>query len=627
LLDCVEEHSNPNYQKEENTMNKKLSRIMVVVFLLSALLGACAPAPVTPTPVTIVNTVVVPATAVPDAAMLERQKTVIFDIDSGSVADPELWNPFAASARLDQGLMQAMAEPLFILNMASPTGEVINWLGESMTYNTDATVWTIKLRQGITWSDGTPLNADDFLFTVNLGIQHTDLSNMPSFNNVASVDKIDDLTLQFTLKKGDYRFGPSSFVAKTSTPFFIVPQHIWEGQDPTTFTNYDPAKGWPIFSGPYLLKSVSGTEFEYVHNENWWGAKAGLADLPKPEKLIWVAYGTVETRTVAMAKHDLDSLTAIDLGSFLALKQLNPTTIAWTQELPYAWSGDPCTRSLNFNLTKEPWNDPDMRLAVNHAIDRSKIVDIAYQGTTTIAQTFLPNEEFKSYVDAATAAGLFTKYPVDAYDPQAAKAIIESKGYVLNAKTGYYEKGGKPLTMTISNFSDMEMNNATAALVEQLQAVGINATEDTQPIPTFINNLTNAGFDTYYFFICGPLDLWSKMDSFSTRNIPAAGQPSSGFYANTERWNSANAQAYSDIVAQMGNLPPDSPQMTTLFLSALEYWLKDMPALPIVQSAKLVPFDETYWTNWPTADNAYIAPLTSYPSTLVILTHLKPAGK
>ena len=611
---------------------KKLFLIASALLLVSFLLGACGPAATPQTlvqtqVVTVVKTVEVPVTPVPDTAVTDRQNTVIFDIDSGAVDDPTLWNPFAASARLDQGFMQAMAEPLFILNMASPTGEIINWLAESMTYNTDATVWTIKLRKGITWSDGSPLNADDFLFTVNLGIKTAGLANMPDFSNVDSVKKVDDLTLEFTLKTADYRFGTNSFVARTATPFFIVPAKVWQGQDPATFKNYDAAKGWPLFSGPYTLKSATGNQFDYVLNPKWWGAETGVWPLPKPQKLTWISYGTAETRTAAMAKHQLDSLTAIDLGSYLALKQLNPTTIAWTADLPYAWSGDPCTRSLNFNLTKAPWNDPEMRQAVNHALDRSKIIDIAYQGTTTSSPTFLPYDEFKSVVDAADKAGLFTKYPVDAYDPAATKAILEKKGYVLNAKTGYYELAGQPLKMTIANFSDTEMSNATAAMVEQLQAAGINAVEDIQPIPAFINNLTNAGFDTYYFFICGPVDLWSKMDSFSTRNIPEAGKPSSGFYANTERWNSDNAKAYSDVVAQMGNLPPDSPKMTELFLSALEYWLKDMPALPIVQSAKLTPFDTTYWTNWPTADNAYVSPLTHWPSTLVILTQLKPAGQ
>jgi peptide/nickel transport system substrate-binding protein len=607
---------------------KKLFEFTTILLLLGVLLGACgSTATSQPQIITVVSTVEVPITPTPNPATIERQKTVIFDIDSGSVVDPELWNPFATSARLDNGFKQALAEPLFFLNMASSTGEVVPWLAESMASNADATVWTIKLHQGITWSDGEPLDANDFLFTVNLGMNTTGLKNMPSFSNVASVDKVDDLTLQFTLKQADYYFVSANFVSTISTPFYIVPEHIWQGQDPTTFTNYDPAKGWPVFSGPYLLKSVSSNEFDYVRNDNWWGAKTGVWDLPKPEKLIWMAYGTAETRTAAMAKHDLDSLSAIDLGSFLALKQLNPTTIAWTQDLPYAWPGDPCTRVLNFNLTKEPWNDPDMRQAVNHAIDRSKIVEIAYQGTTTIANTFLPYAQFGAYEDAATAAGLLTKYPVDAYDPAATKAILESKGYVLNATSGYYEKDGKPLTMTIANFSDTEMSNATAALVEQFQAVGIDASEDIQPIATFVNNLTNAGFDTNYFFVCGSVDLWAKMDTYSTRHIPAAGQPTSGFYSNTERWDTANAQAYSDIVAQMDNFPSNSPELMPLYLSAMEYWLKDLPALPIIQSAKLTPFDETYWTNWPTSDNPYVPPLNQYASTLLILTRLTPVGQ
>ena len=84
-----------------------------------------------------------------DPAMTERQGTVIFDIDSGTVLDPELWNPYAAGRRLDHGLIQAMAEPLFILNFESASGEVIPWLGESIVSNDDYTIWTLTLRDGV----------------------------------------------------------------------------------------------------------------------------------------------------------------------------------------------------------------------------------------------------------------------------------------------------------------------------------------------------------------------------------------------------------------------------------------------------------------------------------------------
>ena len=604
---------------------KKLFVLMVVVLLMSMVLGACQPAE--PQVVTVVETVEVPV-EVPvekvDEAELARRSTVIFDIDEGSVADPKLWNPFAAGRRLDQGFMQAMIEPLFILNLESPTGEVINWLGESMELNADASEWTIKLRDGIQWSDGEALNADDFLFTVNMGMNTPDLTSMPSFDNVASVEKVDDLTLKFTLKEPNYRFGYTTFIVTSTSSFFIVPEHIWNGQDPVTFTNYDPDKGWPVFSGAYTLESASETEFTYKRNDNWWGVNAGFK-LPAPEKLVWVAYGSPETRTAAMARAELDSLMGINLGSFQALQQMTGTTIAWHDQLPYAWT-DPCARNLHFNLTKEPWTDPKMREAINYAIDRAQIVEIAYEGTSTASQHWLPTYNvFNTYVQAAEDAGLYKDNPIDAYDPAKAKAGFEALGYTLNAKTGYYEKGGKQLAMTISNFDDTEMNSAVSLLVEQFQAVGVNAVQDIEPIPAFIDNLQNAGFDAYYFFVCGPIDLWSKMDTFSTRHLPAEGQASAGFYTNTQRWSGDAAQAYSDVVAKMMDLPPGDPQLEPLFIEAMKIWLPERPSLPIAQAIKLVPFDQTYWTGWPTAENPYISPATWWQVTPVILQHLQPA--
>ncbi len=559
-----------------------------------------------------------------DEAEAERRKTVIFDIDTGSVADPELWNPFAAGRVIDQGFMQAMIEPLFILNLESPTGEIINWLGESIESNEDATVWTIKLREGIKWSDGETLDADDFLFTVNMGMETSDLMSMPSFGKVDSVEKVDDLTVQFTLTETDYRFGYNNFIVTSTSSFFIAPEHIWEGQDPTTFTNYDPDQGWPVFSGPYLLESVSETELTYVRNDDWWGVDAGFK-LPAPEKLVWVAYGSEETRTAAMARNELDSLMGVNLGSYLALRQMTGTTIAWHDDLPYAWI-DPCARNFHFNLTQEPWNDIEMREAINYAIDRDQIIEIAYEGTSSASNHWLPTYNvFNSYVEAAVDAGLYDQYPLHTYDPDKAKAALEALGYTMNAETGYYEKDGEEMSMTIANFDATENNSTVSLLVEQFQAVGINAVQDIQPIPAFIENLTNAGFDTYYFFVCGPVDLWKKMDTFSTRHIPAEGEASADFYANTQRWDGEAAQAYSDIVAQMADMPPGDPRLEGLFLEAMEIWLAEKPALPMAQAIKLVPFDQTYWAGWPTADNPYVAPATWWQVNHVILQNLEPA--
>jgi len=58
----------------------------------------------------------------------------------------------------------------------------------------------------------------------------------------------------------------------------------------------------------------------------------------------------------------------------------------------------------------------------------------------------------------------------------------------------------------------------------------------------------------------------------------------------------------------MAGLSADKEEFKNIADEALEIWLKDLPVIPLVQARLLTPFNETYWTNWPTADNNYIHP-------------------
>ena len=205
--------------------------------------------------------------AMPEGEAL-RRKTVIFDIGGGRVANPESWNPYIPGAVEDMGLHQAMMEPLFILNYE--TGEIMPWLAESYEQNEAADEWTIKLREGIEWSDGEAMNADDVVFTINMLLEHPELDMAGEIGTwVESVEKVDDLTVQFNLTGTNPRFILDHFAVKIYGRHNIMPEHIWADQDPTTFTNYDPDQGWPVFTGPYLLESVSETEFVYTRNDDW----------------------------------------------------------------------------------------------------------------------------------------------------------------------------------------------------------------------------------------------------------------------------------------------------------------------------------------------------------------------
>src|SRR5882672_2281739 len=95
-----------------------------------------------------------------------REDTVIFDIDATSIAAPTNFNIFDnTGAQLPQnGLHQAVLEPLFILNYE--TGKIEPYLGTAFTPNATLDVWTLTLRDGVTWSDGVAFTADDVVFTV-----------------------------------------------------------------------------------------------------------------------------------------------------------------------------------------------------------------------------------------------------------------------------------------------------------------------------------------------------------------------------------------------------------------------------------------------------------------------------
>ena len=570
---------------------------------------------------------VIKEVAVESDAESERRKTAIFDIDGGRVVDPELLNPFVPGRRLDQGVHQAMIEPLFMLNYE--TGEIEPWLGVEMTSNDTFDVWTLVLREGIKWSDGEVFDADDVVFTMNMLLDNAPELNWSAGldNWVDSVEKVDDLTVIFNLKQPNPRFQLDNFSVRIWGGPSIVPEHIWQGQDPLTFKNYDPDQGWPVFTGPYTLGEISETEFEYVRNDDWWGVAAGFKDrLPHPEKLIWVWYGPEETRVAAMVNDGLDSMMDVTLGALLAAQQRNPNIIAHFNEMPFAWVPDPCSRTFEVNHTVEPWNDKDMRWALNFAVDRDEIVAIAYEGSTFRSDHFFPAyPPLNRFVDLAREAGLYDKHPIETHDPEQAKEIIESKGYVLNEGSGYYEKDGQELTIDIATHEAfIEKQRIAQVVVEQLQRIGINATTRNEAGGTWGDNFAFGTFEAKMGWqTCGSVnEPWASMDTMNTSWLVPVGERANN---NAWRWSGDRADEYSAIVDQIGVLPLGDPTIDGLFVEAMDIWLEELPVIPISEAKKIIPFSNTYWTNWPTAENAYIHPPTWWQHTHAIIHNLEPA--
>ena len=531
-----------------------------------------------------------------------REDTVIFDLDR-TIKDPENFNPFTEGTKRVHGAHQTMWEPLFILNYES--GELEPWLGESIEPNESFDEWTLTLKEGITWSDGESFDADDVVFTLEMvkgSEELTDREASAIRSQVESVEKVDERTVRMTLNASNPRFGIENFGVRIVTSLLIMPEHVWAGENPATFPFYPP-----IGTGPYTFGSAATNRAVWNRHDDYWGAEAGFQELPEPARIIFLETGGEESRAQLMAANELDAAQSVTIGTFEAIQAQNPNVIAWADGYPYS-AADPCARQIEFNTELEPWSDPRLRKAIAHLIDRNQIVNIAYEGTTTPSTTmFAAYGSMQPFIDAVVEAGY--ELPSKA-DVEAGQALLEEAGYA-RGDDGFYARDDEVLEANIHvNSASTEYTKTIDVVVEQLNRAGIRA--KSIPVENGVfwgETLPLGNYEMSYSWLsCGSVnEPWSSMSRYTVDSVVPVGEAAPGFN-NTGRWDSEAAEAYSETVAEMGTLAPDDSALPGLTAEAYAHLDAEMPFIPLVQAAKLLPFNTTYWTGWPTAENDYNHP-------------------
>ncbi len=114
------------------------------------------------------------------------------------------------------------------------------------------------------------------------------------------------------------------------------------------------------------------------------------------------------------------------------------------------------------------------------------------------------------------------------------------------------------------------------------------------------------------------------MSRYTVKDVVPVGERSPSFN-NTARWDSPAAEAYSAIIDEMATMPLGDPAIPGMVAEAYQYLDAEMPFIPLVQSAKLLPLNTTYWTGWPTAENYYNHPFFWWNHTHQIIHNLTKA--
>ena len=225
-------------------------------------------------------------------------------------------------------------ECLFYANFL--TGDITPWIGESYSYNADFTECTLKVKPGVTWNDGKPYTADDIAFSQNLLLKNAALNGATDVQrDITSVTAVDPQTVLFRLTKTSPRFHYRFIAGIIEDGVRVVPRHIWESQDPGTFT-FNP----PVYTGAYMLEESSSTKLYYLWKKNpaYWN-KAVLD--PKPEHVMYIQKAPVDSAVQEFMAGNLD------VGAFDFLNQ--EVVAAQYPDNARLSFADPCPRGFYLN--------------------------------------------------------------------------------------------------------------------------------------------------------------------------------------------------------------------------------------------------------------------------------------
>jgi peptide/nickel transport system substrate-binding protein len=544
----------------------------------------------------------------------ERADTLVlgqFRPPTGKIGNPYVQ---ASDALISDGVHELVFEALFYTNYQS--GETEPWLATSFEYADDNKTVTLNLRDDVTWNDGKPFSADDVVFTldqIKKAKAPYRAANIQAA--VKSAKAISPTQVEIKLAAPNPRFVQSELSSYVYTANFIpMPKHIFQGKKFDTFAFYDLGKGWPVGTGPYTLTKIDATSSTLTRNEDWWAAKAGVKDLPAPSRVIYTTPGPEDSAVSSLETNKVDYVgqSVPTVAGFIAARKQNPNLVNWDGDLGWV---DPCPFSLTINTKNKPWDDPDMRWGLNAAIDKDQFSQLFNTpGEPTPSRSTYP--EYPQLAELLDAnQDLFDTYPTLEHDVSKSDEIFTSKGYTK--QDGVWTKDGKPLTLKLNLFNPAALGpvwgDAAQLLNQQFKAAGIKV--DLQPgdFNLVASNRAEGKFDAQSWFECGSVtDPWATLNRYTDA-------PSND---NAGKWSNAE---FEKIVAQMGELPPGDEQIQDLFKQAMEIWLKELPVIPLVQRPTPIVMNQTYWKNWPTAENAYTDPAPWGMNFHQVITQLESA--
>ncbi|HEX6605324.1 MAG TPA: peptide ABC transporter substrate-binding protein [Chloroflexia bacterium] len=458
-----------------------------------------------------------------------------------------------------------------------------------------------KLKRGVKWFDGQPFDSNDVIFTYKL-VLNPDFpaAGRQPAQYFASVDNPDPYTLIFNYltwkeaaaliarDKDTYAF-LQAFVDKKIPVInptynevlgFILPQHALAKMAPGDIDSSDYSQAvWG--TGPYhVTKFQTGQTLEMERNPNY----SVTPDKPSFAKVSWPLFSDNKQLPVGIATGTLDLTTSESITPDLITSI--QTTVEKAGKGKLLNQGGYSYEHIDFNVTKEPFNDVRVRQALAYSLDRNAINNAIFGGQLTIMNAWIPPTHWAS----AENPDVMKKYPdltsqIVKYDYNVAKAneLLDAAGWVKGAD-GIRSKNGKTLKVDWLTTSKAYRKLIATAQQQYLKAVGFDSTPDVQAAgqvfanppdgPLYSGSYGNFGVIEFAWqFTSDEIDPTGLFDS---TQIPSAGNGFGG--GNDMFWSNADADKYGrDTLTQIGR----TSDRIQSFLRQQIAVSKDIPTFPM----------------------------------------------
>jgi peptide/nickel transport system substrate-binding protein len=479
-------------------------------------------------------------------------------------------------------------EPLIFVDELNNQAET-PMLATGYQWNADKTSIVFTIRDGVQWSDGQPLTADDVAFTFNL-MKQTPATDLYALWSAAGLQSVTASGNKVTM---DFKQAAQPYFYFFADQVAIVPKHIFSAGDaaahPDTWA--DPN---PVGTGPFMVNPCSANNIQYTANPHYW-----QAGKPYIQKIEYPAY--------------LDNGPAnLDLASGKA--QWGSQYIPGIQQFYLAKSADNHTWSPPvLNVSIFPNLDPShkatstlaVRQAIAAAIDRTQIAAIGEGGEEPPAnQTGVVLPTFQKYYDASAVSGAGYDKP----NQQKAAQLLASAGY----------SPSHPLNLTVITITGYTDWDASLAVIKQeLAPIGINLTVSDLAQQTFDTKLFTGDYDLAYYGepTGGPTPYYELREMLDSANSAPLGQTANGNY---ERYSNPavdtlfNQYATADDAGQVAIIKQVEAAM-----------VRDVPLIPVTESVDWFQYNTSDLGGWPTAQNQYAQPAAfNFPDVEQVLLRL-----